>query len=59
MVMSRTDDVLERAQKAMRGVGGRIAMVRETQRDLSRKEIQDWVRRLRLAAEVLEEGFLK
>lgn len=53
--MGRTDDTLGQADDLIAGVRGSIALVRERQGGLTTRDVRDWVRRLRLAADRLEE----
>ena len=52
--MGPTDDTLAEADRLLAGIRGQILLVREKQGGLSRKSVQDWVARLREAAETLE-----
>lgn len=51
----QTDDVLSEAERRLSGIRGSIALVRQTRRDLTSAAVMDWVRRLRAAADKLEE----
>lgn len=51
----RTDDVLAEAERRLSGIRASIALARETRRDLTKTAVQEWVRRLRAAADKLEE----
>lgn len=53
--MGRTDDTLARAEESLRGVRGQIAIARQTQGNMTRTMVREWVRRLRQAADRLEE----
>lgn len=51
----RTDDVLSEAERRLSGIRASIALVRETRRDLTKKNVLDWIERLRSTADKLEE----
>lgn len=53
--MGKTDDTLAAADQLLAGVRGGIALARETQGNMTRTMVRDWVRRLRLAADKLED----
>lgn len=53
--MGRTDDTLAEAERRLAGVRGSIALVRERQGGMTSTMVRDWVRRLRAAADKLEE----
>jgi hypothetical protein len=54
-VSGRTDDVLSEAERRLSGIRASIALVRETRRDLTKKNVLDWIERLRSTADKLEE----
>lgn len=53
--MSRTSDILNRALQAMRGVTGQIILEDIRQSGLKRDQVEAWVKKLRKAADILEE----
>lgn len=53
--MGKTDDTLAAADALLSGVRGQMALVRERQGGLTGAMVRDWVRRLRLAADKLED----
>ena len=53
--MGRTDDTLRETDAVMAGIRGQISLARETQGNMTRAMVRDWIRRLRLAADKLEE----
>lgn len=54
-LMGRTDDTLAEAERRLSGIRGSIALVRERQGGMTSTMVRDWVRRLRAAADKLEE----
>lgn len=53
--MSRTDNIMKLADEKLAGVRGGMALVRERQGGMTRTQVRDWIRRLREAADLLEE----
>lgn len=53
--MGKTDDTLRQADELLAGVRGKMALARETQGNMTRTMVRDWVRRIRLAADKLED----
>lgn len=54
-IMGKTDDTLRQADELLAGVRGKMALARETQGNMTRTMVRDWVRRIRLAADKLED----
>lgn len=53
--MGKTYDTLAAADALLAGIRGQLSLARETQGNLTRALTHDWVRKLRLAADKLEE----
>lgn len=53
--MSHTSQILNRALQAMQGVVGQIILSDIRQEGLKKAQVETWVRKLRKAADTLEE----
>lgn len=53
--MGKTDDTLRDADSVIAGIRGQISLARETQGNMTRAMVREWIRRLRAAADKLEE----